>query len=167
MTETDQTLTQTLTQELGPVRTEKALNAAVALHLGGSVAEAASEAGVTDQTVRDWRDSQWWPRMEALAEQETLRLLEAKARGVLLTKLEEGDGVSARWLLERRERNFAPATKRVEIEGKVDHRHERQQLEQLPTEVIERLADGGDDVIDAVFEEARPLKLSAPNEDED
>lgn len=150
--------TPDLPDKLGPSRFEKALRGATALHFGATVAEAASEAGVVDQTVRNWRSSEWWPEMVAIAEREALSLLEAKARGVLLHQLDENDGVTARWLLERRERNFAPAKKRVEIEGKVDHSHERRQLESLSTEVIERLADSDEDAIDAVFEEARPLK---------
>ena len=144
-----------------PRSSEKAQLAAFELYFGATVPEAAAQVGVSEDTVRNWLVSPWWPELAAAAEEHANDYLERQARRALRRRLEEGDAISARWLLERTDRRFAPPTKKVEIEGSVDHRHEAKQLERLPTAVIERLADADDDAIDAIFEEARPLALES------
>lgn len=140
-----------------PRDAEKARAAAFALYFGKTVAEAAAEARVSETTIRNWTASSWWPELIAAVESEALEYLQAKARGVLLDKLIEGDAISARWLLERRDRQFAPPKKTVEVEGRVEHDHRA--LAPVPTATIERLADMDDDAIEAFFEEIRPLGL--------
>ncbi len=146
-----------LVAELGRSKAEKALAACVELYFGSTIAEAASAAGVSENTIYNWRGTEWWPELEELVEDSGLDYLERKARGVVRDKLKDGDGKTARWLLERRSKPFAPPKKQVQVEGNVDHRHEAKQLRSIPTAVIENMADADDDAIEAFFEEKRPL----------
>lgn len=129
------------------------------LYTGSTVPEAAAKNHVSRDTVRQWQRSDWWPDlMEAVAET-YLDRADALARGALIRRLEEGDAISARWLLERRDRKLAPPSKVVEVTGHVNHvAEERKALAQIPTDRLERALEFEDDeeVVDAVFEEANP-----------
>lgn len=139
-----------------PRSMEAALTVGFHLHTGATFSDAAAEAGVSRECVRQWRESDWWPELVAEVEATFDDRVEAMARGALFQRLKEGDAISARWLLERRDARYAPAAKRVEVSGGVDHVHrERAQLETVPTRLLERLADEDDEVVDAFFEEAR------------
>lgn len=148
-------------EDLSETKQQRALVAAAAIYLGATRAEASGEAGIAEKTLRAWSAEPWWSEVEEIVHEDTLGYLEAKARGVVLQKLREGDGITARWLLERRDDSFKTKTE-VKHTGQIDHAHTLEadrRLASLSDEQLARLAQADDDVIDLMFEEARPIGL--------
>lgn len=142
-------------------REEQATIAATALYYGATFSEAAAEAGIRKETLVAWRKEPWFEAIYEGLQDSELDVLAAKARGVIDRKLTEGDAQTARWVLERRDRKFASKTT-VEHTGRVDHQHslDAEQVAALTDAQLDRLLAVEDDaIIDAVFEEVRPLAL--------
>jgi transposase-like protein len=96
-----------------------AIAAAVALRRpGASFPSAAEQAGVTDRTLRHWRDQAWWAEIEDEASAgETAELVRIAVES--LRQNMPGDGKLALRVAERLDPRFAPATQRheVKVEG--------------------------------------------------
>lgn len=130
---------------------------AVAMYYYGSDwAHISSEVRISERTLRSWAQTEWWEELYAQCEVEEPEYLLRLARRAARNKLIEGDGTMARFILERRDPAFRPPNTTVTVEGHIDHSHERKLLAAVPTEVLERLADGDKDAIDVYFEEVNP-----------
>jgi len=108
--------------KINPLEGEKrasAIRAAVNLRrVGMSFSSAADAAGVTDRTLRRWREQDWWREIEEEASAgETAELVRIAVES--LRQNMPGDGKLALRVAERLDPRFAPATQRheVKVEG--------------------------------------------------
>lgn len=75
---------------------------ACALMMGGATAvDAAQAVGVTDRTIRNWRDSDEWPRIKEIVQVAMLDEFYGMALNGLRALLAEGDKQAILWFLER------------------------------------------------------------------
>lgn len=94
------------------------IKVALARYLGESRRTAAARVGVTEETVRSWESSKWWPEVETLAakthSQKTLGKARRVVNKILDTALEEECAASilnqaanlSRWLIESQDPAF-------------------------------------------------------------
>lgn len=133
---------------------EKAIRACAALYFGKTEAEASLEAGITISTLRKWRKNPEWSLVEEQVAANEVEIFSRMARKVVINKLQKDCGQTARWVLERRDKHFAPPTKQVEVKGHVEHEHHRRALQAIPTHLLEAaVSDEDEEIVDAFFEE--------------
>lgn len=98
---------------------EKAYWAASLRCVGKSIRNTADAVGVSPGTIRRWEKSDWWPAVRTEAVRTEHGELRALALGAAKKALEEGDTVTARWVLERMEPEvFGPPKLQAELTGK-------------------------------------------------
>lgn len=136
---------------------EDAMRAAAELYFGASKREASGAIGCSVDTLTKWMQHPDWPGIWATVEANEIEILASRARRVIRAKLEEYDAITARWVLERQDKQFASKTT-VTHEGKVEHEHSA--LPKLSVAQLEALESADDAYIDAIFEEATPLALT-------
>lgn len=124
----------------GPTSKKKALRVAQSRALGGTQAQAAKIAGVSEATVGRWERSEWWHQYAERASHVIDDEVVAFALKTVLDKLREGDGTMARWVLERRlSARYGPPLQRQHISGGP---LPQETLRDMTDEQLERLAQG-------------------------
>lgn len=93
--------------------------------------EICEQHGVSRSTLERWRATPEWAAAcdaAAIAEPEVLA---AMARGVIRDSLLSGDAITARWVLERRDKTFATPDRKLQVDAKVTHSQVLSQLDTL------------------------------------
>ena len=95
----------------------RVLQAAQLVYLGQhKLDEVAESLGISGRQFRRWRKQDWWQEAMALSQEDSLANMVAKARNVVDHILRNGGdrerAQMARWLLERRDVDFAPLSER-------------------------------------------------------
>lgn len=114
----------------------KALYAAYLYQVVETMKQAAAFAGVSYRTMQRWVHSEWWPEAEAQAYHRFLRHTDSQARRALARALTNGETDVMKWYLERRDPNFAPPTKRLDVRMSV-----QQLIASLPADEVRRLRE--------------------------
>lgn len=104
-------------------RHELAPQVAVMVYLGQEDDEIADRTGLAMDTVRKWRGEQWFRDLVVEQSEDALDEMASLARRAVYKALDKDDVTTAKWFLERRDKKFFAPSKKVLIEGEVNHTH--------------------------------------------
>lgn len=130
---------------------DKAVAAAFLWLISQKVKNSAKLAGVSPRALHMWVRSPWWGDACDEARKKWLNSSTAYARRALMENLKDGDGQSARWLLERTDPDLAPPTQR--------HKHEHEYLHR--DEVVRLMRIVGEEMLRVTPEEDRRIEIVA------
>ena len=128
---------------------DKAVVTAFLWLISGEIKGSAKSAAVGERTLQRWIDSPWWGDACQEARDKWLNTSTAWARRALMENLKDGDGQSARWLLERTDLDLGPPTQRHEL--KLDYLHR--------DEVVRLMRLVGSEVAEVVVEEEQRVEI--------
>jgi hypothetical protein len=138
---------------------------AVKAYYGVEDIDICSAHGINQSTLERWRTTPEWTAASVESADAQPEVLAAMARGVIKGALEGHCAVTARWVLERRDKTFAQPDKRSQIDVKVSHDTAMQHLDIMqlrrlehvimtdPEQAQRLLMSPAVDVIDVEFED--------------